>query len=29
KKFGDLRGCIGTFMPTQENIAREIIKKCY
>jgi AmmeMemoRadiSam system protein A len=26
KKFGDLRGCIGTFMPTQENIAREIIK---
>ena len=26
KKFGDLRGCIGTFMPTQENIAQEIIK---
>jgi uncharacterized protein (TIGR00296 family) len=26
KKIGDLRGCIGTFMPTQENIAREIIK---
>lgn len=26
KKFGNLRGCIGTFMPTQENIAREIIK---
>ena len=26
KKFGDLRGCIGTFIPTQENIAREIIK---
>ena len=26
KKFGDLRGCIGTFMPTQENIAKEIIK---
>jgi len=25
KKFGDLRGCIGTFMPTQENIAQEII----
>ncbi|HCL89891.1 MAG TPA: AmmeMemoRadiSam system protein A, partial [Candidatus Atribacteria bacterium] len=22
----DLRGCIGTFMPTQENIAQEIIK---
>ena len=26
KKFGDLRGCIGTFMPTQENIAQEIIR---
>jgi len=26
KKFDDLRGCIGTFMPTQENIAWEIIK---
>jgi len=26
KKFGDLRGCIGTFMPTQGNIAQEIIK---
>jgi len=26
KKFGNLRGCIGTFMPTQENIAQEIIK---
>ena len=26
KKFGDLRGCIGTFMPTQENVAQEIIK---
>jgi len=26
KKFGNLRGCIGTFMPTQENIAYEIIK---
>ena len=26
KRFGDLRGCIGTFMPTQENIAQEIIK---
>ena len=27
KKFGNLRGCIGTFMPTQENIAQEIIKR--
>ncbi|GAI12453.1 unnamed protein product, partial [marine sediment metagenome] len=26
KKFGNLRGCIGTFMPTQENIAYEIIR---
>lgn len=26
KKIGNLRGCIGTFMPTQENIAYEIIK---
>jgi len=26
KKYGDLRGCIGTFMPTQKNIAKEIIK---
>ena len=26
KKFGDLRGCIGTFMPTEENITQEIIK---
>ena len=26
KKFGDLRGCIGTFIPAQENIAQEIIK---
>ena len=26
KKFGDLRGCIGTFMPTQKNIAQEVIK---
>jgi len=26
KKFGDLRGCIGTLMPTQGNIAQEIIK---
>jgi AmmeMemoRadiSam system protein A len=26
KKIGNLRGCIGTFMPTQENIAQEIIK---
>ena len=26
KKFCNLRGCIGTFIPTQENIAQEIIK---
>ena len=26
KKNGNLRGCIGTFMPTQGNIAQEIIK---
>ena len=26
KKKGNLRGCIGTFIPTQENIAQEIIK---
>ena len=26
KKNGNLRGCIGTFIPTQENIAQEIIK---
>ena len=26
KKNGNLRGCIGTFMPIQENIAQEIIK---
>jgi AmmeMemoRadiSam system protein A len=25
KKFGALRGCIGTFEPTQENVAEEII----
>lgn len=25
KKLGNLRGCIGTFEPTQENIAKEII----
>ncbi len=24
-KFGQLRGCIGTFEPTQENVAKEII----
>jgi len=24
-KMGDLRGCIGTFMPTQDNVAKEII----
>ncbi len=26
KKQGQLRGCIGTFLPTTENVAREIIK---
>ena len=26
KKFGDLRGCIGTFLPTTDSIAEEIIK---
>lgn len=26
KKQGQLRGCIGTFLPTQENIAKEIQK---
>ncbi|MFP4686567.1 MAG: AmmeMemoRadiSam system protein A, partial [bacterium] len=25
EKEGELRGCIGTFKPTRENIAREII----
>lgn len=25
KKFGALRGCIGTFEPTQENVAEEIV----
>ncbi|MBI5701485.1 AmmeMemoRadiSam system protein A [Candidatus Saganbacteria bacterium] len=25
KKHGELRGCIGTFMPTKQNIAEEII----
>jgi AmmeMemoRadiSam system protein A len=25
KKRGDLRGCIGTFQPTKENVAQEII----
>jgi len=25
KKFGELRGCIGTFEPSRENIAQEII----
>jgi len=24
-KFGQLRGCIGTFEPTQENVAKEVI----
>jgi len=26
KKHGELRGCIGTFMPAYENVAEEIIK---
>lgn len=26
KKFGELRGCIGTFQPTQRSIAAEIIE---
>jgi AmmeMemoRadiSam system protein A len=26
KKYGNLRGCIGTFLPTEENIAAEIIR---
>ena len=26
KKFGNLRGCIGTFLPTEQNIAYEIIR---
>ncbi len=26
KKHGQLRGCIGTFLPTTENVAKEIIK---
>jgi len=26
KKFGELRGCIGTFSPTSENLAAEIIR---
>ncbi|GER93339.1 AmmeMemoRadiSam system protein A [hot springs metagenome] len=26
KKHGQLRGCIGTFMPSEENICKEIIK---
>lgn len=26
KKGGDLRGCIGTFLPCTENVAEEIIK---
>ncbi len=26
KKQGKLRGCIGTYLPTEENIAKEIIK---
>ena len=26
KKDGDLRGCIGTFLPTQNSLAEEVIK---
>lgn len=26
QKSGELRGCIGTFLPTQENLAQEIIR---
>ncbi|MBI4843023.1 MAG: AmmeMemoRadiSam system protein A [Nitrospirae bacterium] len=26
KKKGELRGCIGTFSPTEENVAQEIIR---
>ncbi|MEK6591060.1 MAG: AmmeMemoRadiSam system protein A [Nitrospinota bacterium] len=26
KKYGELRGCIGTFSPTQPNIAAEVIQ---
>lgn len=26
KKFGELRGCIGTFEPTKQNVAEEIIR---
>lgn len=26
KKYGRLRGCIGTFLPSKENIYREIVK---
>ena len=26
KKMGDLRGCIGTFEPTAENVAQEVIR---
>ena len=25
KKYGKLRGCIGTFMPAQQNLAEEIL----
>ena len=25
KKFGELRGCIGTFEPCQDNVAEEIV----
>lgn len=26
EKKGELRGCVGTFLPTKENIAKEVIK---
>lgn len=26
KKFGELRGCIGTFEPTTQNVAEEVIR---
>lgn len=26
KKYGELRGCIGTFLPCEENIYKEIVK---
>jgi len=29
KKGGQLRGCIGTFMPTKENVALEVIENAF